>query len=110
MLGRYQNFFLCRFLYADALFYCDFNPFYHLMLFSLVTYTICTGAVMFGTQTHYKLTDDGKIIFRVEGEHDNLPIFEQLAVIHEVGLMKDWFPHCNSSQTLEKLGPAELLA
>ena len=49
-------------------------------------------------------------MFRLEGEHSNLPIFEQLAVIHEVVLFKDWFPFCSASRTVEKIGPAELVA
>ena len=65
---------------------------------------------IFGTQTHYKLTAEGTIIFRLEGESNDLPMFEQLAVIHEVDLFKDWIPFCFTSKKIVKLGPAEMIA
>lgn len=68
------------------------------------------GGVIFGTHTHYKLTGEGTIILRLEGESTDLPMFEQLAVIHEVDLYKDWIPFCFTSKTVVKLGPAELIA
>lgn len=68
------------------------------------------AGVFFGTHTHYKLTEGGTILVRLEGEMENLPLFEQLAVIHEVEFFKDWIPFCFTSRTVEKLGPAELIA
>ena len=68
------------------------------------------GGITFGTHTHYKLTEGGSILIRLEGEMENLPMFEQLAVIHEVDLFKDWIPFCFTSRTVVKLGPAELIA
>lgn len=68
------------------------------------------GSVMFGTRTHYKLLDGGSLLIRLEGELDNLPMFEQLAIIHEVDLFHDWVPFCNKSMTVTKIGPVELVA
>lgn len=68
------------------------------------------GSVMFGARTHYKLLEGGSLLIRLEGELDNLPMFEQLAIIHEVDLFHDWVPFCNKSMTVTKIGPVELVA
>jgi hypothetical protein len=68
------------------------------------------GSSLFGIHTHYKLTDEGSIMIRLEGELDNLPLFEQLAVIHEVDLFHEWLPFCNASSCIEKVGPSEIVA
>ena len=68
------------------------------------------GADMFGILTHYrKCKDDpNSIIVKIEGTQDNLPLFEQLAVIHEIDLFKDWAPFCTESHLIDKPGQAEL--
>ena len=43
------------------------------------------GITYFGITTHYKLAADGTIQFRLEGILEDMPIFEQCAVIHEIG-------------------------
>lgn len=68
------------------------------------------GSSLFGIHTHYKLTDDGSIMIRLEGEQNNLPMFEQLAVIHEVDLFHEWVPFCDASSCIEKVGPSEIVA
>jgi hypothetical protein len=68
------------------------------------------GSSLFGIHTHYKLTDDGSIMIRLEGEQNNLPMFEQLAVIHEVDLFHEWVPFCDASSCVEKIGPSEIVA
>ena len=68
------------------------------------------GSVMFGARTHYKLLEGGSLLIRLEGELDNLPMFEQLAIIHEVDLFHDWVPFCDKSMTVTKVGPVELVA
>lgn len=68
------------------------------------------GQVMFGTKTHYKLLEGGSMMIRLEGDLDNLPMFEQLAVIHEVDLFHEWVPFCSTSRTVTKLSPVELIA
>lgn len=45
------------------------------------------GITYFGITTHYKLAPDGTMQFRLEGVLENLPIFEQCAVIHEIGIL-----------------------
>lgn len=68
------------------------------------------GQSMFGTKTHYKLLDGGSMMIRLEGDLDDLPMFEQLAVIHEVDLFHEWIPFCSTSRTITKLSPVELIA
>ncbi len=65
------------------------------------------GAEYWGIKTHYKV-ENGKIRVRMEGGLDDLPLFEQCAVIHEVDLFKEWVPFCSDSHLVEKLGHAEL--
>lgn len=67
------------------------------------------GTKYFGVTTYYKLTSDGCITVRMEGGLDDLPIFEQAAVIHDAENFKDWVPFCDESILLEKLAPSELL-
>ena len=67
------------------------------------------GSVLFGNTTHYKLQEDGTMTVRLEGEFDDMPLFEQLAVIHEVDLFQEWMPFCSNSILVDKVGPAELL-
>jgi hypothetical protein len=67
------------------------------------------GATLFGVNTHYKMSGE-EIIIRLEGELDDLPLFEQLAVVHEVDLFSEWIPFCNGSKAVTKLGPAEIIA
>lgn len=70
-----------------------------------------SGPLLFGTRTHHKIVDgSGTILLRLEGELDTLPMFEQLAVIHEVNLFHEWVPFCSHSRTVTKLGPVELIA
>jgi hypothetical protein len=66
------------------------------------------GLTYLGITTRYKIADDGFISVRMEGVLDDLPIFEQCAVIHEVDLFKEWVPFCNASSLVEKKGYAEL--
>lgn len=66
------------------------------------------GAEYWGIKTHYK-TENGRIRVRMEGGLDELPLFEQCAVIHEVGLFHEWIPFCRESRLVEKLGNAELI-
>ena len=40
--------------------------------------------------THYKTSVDGHLTLRMQAAADDLPIFEQLAVIHEVDLFHEW--------------------
>lgn len=65
------------------------------------------GMTMLGVTTHYKVDkDNGYITVRLEGLIDDLPLFEQLCVIHEVDLFKEWVPFCNASKMIAKLGQA----
>lgn len=68
------------------------------------------GADMFGIQTHYRKCEDdpNEIIVKIEGTLDNLPLFEQMAVMHEIDLYKEWAPFCSNSVLVDKIGKAEL--
>lgn len=68
------------------------------------------GADMFGIQTHYRKCEDdvNAIVVKIEGKLDDLPLFEQMAVLHEIDLYKEWAPFCTSSVMIDKIGNAEL--
>jgi len=68
------------------------------------------GSILFGISTHYKRIGENDIIVKMEGKIDDLPIFEQCAVIHEVDLFNTWIPFCDKSVLIEKIGKAELIA
>lgn len=68
------------------------------------------GIRYFGITTHYRKVDDGSILLRLEGTLEDLPLFEQCSVIHEVDLYKHWIPFCKDSLIIEKIGQAELVA
>ena len=68
------------------------------------------GAQMFGVKTYYQLDkSDDSIIIKMEGESDDLPLFEQCVVIHEVDLFNTWIPFCAESKMVIKLSKAELI-
>ena len=52
------------------------------------------GSHMFGVTTHYKTLSSGLLCIHTEGSQDNLPIFEQLAVLNEVKLWHIYIPFC----------------
>jgi len=67
---------------------------------------------MFGISTFYKMDSegDGSIWVKLEGTLAGVPLFEQLAVVREVGLFSEWVPFCNHSTFVRKIGVAELIA
>ena len=71
------------------------------------------GANYFGISTYYKrspIEGDSSLIIKMEGTLENLPLFEQCAVIHEIDLFKEWIPFCNESFLIDKIGNAEIIA
>lgn len=67
------------------------------------------GLEMFGIRTHYQHdSKSNQIKIKLDGLMNDLPLFEQCAVIHEVDLFHEWVPFCRESQTIEKIGKAEL--
>ena len=68
------------------------------------------GSVLFGITTQYMRIGENDIIVKMEGKIDDLPIFEQCAVIHEVDLFRTWLPFCDKSVLIKKIGKAELIA
>ena len=57
-----------------------------------------------GTTTHYILEYDGTMSLRVKGIVTDVPLFEQLCVIYEIGLYSKWVPFCSESQMLKQIG------
>lgn len=70
------------------------------------------GAEMYGITTTYKKCEDDEnaIVVKIEGTMDDLPLFEQMAVLHEVDLYTEWAPFCTDSVLIDKVGKAELYA
>jgi len=64
----------------------------------------------FGITCHYQVEEDGIVQVRIEGSLADLPMFEQACVIHEVDYFKTWIPFCNDSQTVDKIGYADIVA
>eukprot|EP01031_Cornospumella_fuschlensis_P025323 gene25323-30578_t len=68
------------------------------------------GTSYFGITTHYKVDhSDNSLVLKLEGVLEDLPLFEQCAVIHEVDLFPTWLPFCREGKLIEKLGIAELI-
>ena len=68
------------------------------------------GVSYLGVTTHYRECEDNSIIVKLDGILEDLPLFEQFAVIHEIDLFKKWAPLCNESEFLDKIGRAEIVA
>mmetsp|Transcript_1827 Transcript_1827/g.3271 ORF Transcript_1827/g.3271 Transcript_1827/m.3271 type:complete len:407 (-) Transcript_1827:243-1463(-) len=65
------------------------------------------GADMFGVKTYYHNDeDDGLISLRMEAEQD-VPVFEQMAVLNEAELYSEWIPFCSSSKLVKKISHTE---
>ena len=62
------------------------------------------GSTAQGITTRYHVDDDGCINLRVEGELEDLPLYEQLVVIWEVALYRTWLPYCSQSRVIKKIG------
>jgi len=68
------------------------------------------GAEYYGVQTHYKYDDEGLISVHIQGNEQELPVFEQMAVINEVDLYHEWVPFCSHSGIVDRVNPSELVA
>ena len=68
------------------------------------------GVSLFGVTTHYQLCEDGSLLLRLEGSRNDLPLFEQLAVIHEIELFPTWLPMCQQANLITKITHADLIA
>lgn len=65
---------------------------------------------LFGITTFYQLLPDGLLRIKLEGALKDLPILEQLAVLKEVSLWKEWMPFCSHSSLVHQIHHNELLA
>ena len=68
------------------------------------------GLDMFGYRTHYIIEEDNNVLVRIEGSQDSLPLFEQLSVIRELQLYKEWVPFCNKSEMLHEISNTDMIA
>mmetsp|Transcript_8235 Transcript_8235/g.8399 ORF Transcript_8235/g.8399 Transcript_8235/m.8399 type:complete len:841 (+) Transcript_8235:183-2705(+) len=68
------------------------------------------GVTLFGVTTHYKVQEDNSLLLRLQGSREDLPLFEQLAVVHEVDLYPTWVPFCNYGKMLTKITHSDLIA
>lgn len=68
------------------------------------------GLDMFGYRTHYIVEEDHNVLVRIEGSQENLPLFEQLAVIRELQLYKEWVPFCSKSEMLHEISHTDMIA
>lgn len=67
------------------------------------------GASYFGIDTFYRMTEgDSSIIVKMQGHLQDFPLFETVAVIHEVDLFTKWIPFCCEAKNCYKRGKAEL--
>jgi hypothetical protein len=62
------------------------------------------GSECDGVVTHYSIDEDGQISLHVRGVMTDLPLFEQLCVINEIGLYSKWVPFCTDSALLQQIG------
>jgi hypothetical protein len=60
------------------------------------------GSERFGIPSYYRVDADGLLCLRLEGSQET-PIFEQMAVLYEVSLHKEWIPFCDQSTILKKM-------
>jgi hypothetical protein len=60
------------------------------------------GSERFGIPSYYRVEADGLLCLRLEGSQET-PIFEQMAVLYEVSLHKEWIPFCDQSHILKKM-------
>lgn len=69
------------------------------------------GSTLFGVKTSYRQVneEDTSLMIKMEGILNDLPIFEQCAVIHEIDLFKTWLPFCPNSVLIHKPGKADVV-
>ena len=60
------------------------------------------GSELFGISTYYRVEEDGFLSLRMEGVQE-IPIFEQLAVLYEVSLFNHWIPFCSQADLLKQI-------
>lgn len=69
------------------------------------------GPERFNTKTFFKYEEgSGLISVLLEGQQDELPVFEQMSVINEVSLFKTFIPFCVDSQKCLTISHGEMVA
>lgn len=63
----------------------------------------------FGISTFYRREDDGTLTMKLEGELNNVPLFEQLAILREIQLFRYWAPFCCDSRTIAQIGNIDMI-
>lgn len=65
-----------------------------------------------GITTHYRRdpeAEGGSLTVRIEGSLEDIPIFEQIAVLREIDLYDTWSPFCSGSRRLAQLGRLDVV-
>lgn len=65
---------------------------------------------LFGITTSYVVLEDGLLRIKLEGSLDELPLMEQVSVLREVDLFKEWLPFCSDSRLVHSLAHNDLVA
>lgn len=65
--------------------------------------------VAFGITTSYRREPNGTLSLKLEGELNDVPLFEQLAVLREIDFYSLWAPFMTESKTLMQVNKIELL-
>ena len=63
----------------------------------------------FGISTYYRREKDETLSLKLEGEMNDIPLFEQVCVLKEVDLHYKWAPFCTSSMTIADLDKLDVV-
>jgi hypothetical protein len=64
---------------------------------------------LFGVSTYYRREHDGSLTIKLEGQLNDVPLFEQLSILREVDLWHHWAPFCTDSRNLAQLGNVDMI-
>jgi len=67
------------------------------------------GQVAFGITTSYRREANGTLTLKMEGDLDDVPLFEQLCVLREIDFYSLWAPFMTASKTILQVEKIELV-
>ena len=68
------------------------------------------GMRYFGITTYYQVDKQNRLHVKLEGVLDNVPLFNQAAVIYEVDLFKSWIPFCSNSKLIDRITDTDVVS
>ena len=68
------------------------------------------GMRYFGVTTYYQVDKQNRLHVKLEGVLDNVPLFNQAAVIYEVDLFKSWIPFCSNSKLIDRITDTDVVS